>query len=877
MEQKFLDREGIKYLWSQISLEDYPNNETLVAILNAIDETKADKSEIVKLANSWNNLQDIPETHQFGITYSDTLTWDGNIEDSMFSTTIANVDNMIYYLVSEETPDLHEFTTGIVSDSTGDTTTIDIVDLAEFFESPFPIYAALYADSLPVMVVMTQSATQNGIGYKKGIYLPVSTDGVHITSVQIPGCDLVSVKTNFIDNKLLEFMEVSNGDTLKWDGNTYGLESHLADGCWKVSDILPTYEDLSRGGIMTLTSAQGEQVSMAFTEEDIDLQDFGFEIGIPGTLETLFYIVTVDNGIVGGEEHSKGIYLPAFEGTYTSALTINGFDGFKTAKIKSEYLEGVNIKNKTADWSQNDVTAADYIKNRTHYEVESFVNERVNIENGSLIWEGSGMGSNGEKFLLTTDLGFVVDVNNPPNLEYSYVYYGTTHNETIEWTLIAPNVYFGGTGIDGCELMLALEDNAKIIDSDGTVVLTFESKGLYGPTYDVSGSVSAPGYPFNKNNTEIKTLDVKYLPKHLQFGEGAALIGNVLDWDGEIGYKYSVSLMQDNNGMVATHISDNIPTLADLQKGGSITVVSDILGNSTTAEFTSDMVADLGGALVIGDLSSDTTIYYVAIIQTPNLEYQGVIFQKTGVYFIETIVNNISYLCTTHLSLNGYTFTEKGIKPIEQKYLPESLHFGEVPVTLYGSTKIEDGNLVWDGNSDGMVSAVNNGSISWVVSDDTRLYDFSTITVTYDYRGTVYTYNFSDSTPNYTLITDKFKLFTGGPHDISVAVVTEDFCNVSIGNVTATFPKKGIYLASAYGPYTISVDGFDFTESYIKTIDEKYLPETNIITGTPGQFVVIGDDGKPMAQTITMNKYYKGSEEPDSTLGEDGDLYLVRG
>ena len=46
MAQKFLDAEGIKYLWSKISMEDYPNNETLIAILKAIDQTKADKTEI---------------------------------------------------------------------------------------------------------------------------------------------------------------------------------------------------------------------------------------------------------------------------------------------------------------------------------------------------------------------------------------------------------------------------------------------------------------------------------------------------------------------------------------------------------------------------------------------------------------------------------------------------------------------------------------------------------------------------------------------------------------------------------------------------------------------------------------------------------------
>lgn len=41
--KKFLDIEGVKALWNQVNLNDYPNNDTLVAILNAIDETKQDK------------------------------------------------------------------------------------------------------------------------------------------------------------------------------------------------------------------------------------------------------------------------------------------------------------------------------------------------------------------------------------------------------------------------------------------------------------------------------------------------------------------------------------------------------------------------------------------------------------------------------------------------------------------------------------------------------------------------------------------------------------------------------------------------------------------------------------------------------------------
>ena len=45
----FLDKNGVRYLWSQLSLEDYPNNEVLVAVINAIDESKADKAEIPEI------------------------------------------------------------------------------------------------------------------------------------------------------------------------------------------------------------------------------------------------------------------------------------------------------------------------------------------------------------------------------------------------------------------------------------------------------------------------------------------------------------------------------------------------------------------------------------------------------------------------------------------------------------------------------------------------------------------------------------------------------------------------------------------------------------------------------------------------------------
>ena len=63
MEQKFLDKEGIKYLWSQLSLEDYPNNETLIAVLNAIDATKANKDEILAKTEQELTTEEIQQIH----------------------------------------------------------------------------------------------------------------------------------------------------------------------------------------------------------------------------------------------------------------------------------------------------------------------------------------------------------------------------------------------------------------------------------------------------------------------------------------------------------------------------------------------------------------------------------------------------------------------------------------------------------------------------------------------------------------------------------------------------------------------------------------------------------------------------------------------
>ena len=45
-QMKVLTADGVKILYDLLSLQDYPNNDVLMAVINAIDNTKLDKNKI---------------------------------------------------------------------------------------------------------------------------------------------------------------------------------------------------------------------------------------------------------------------------------------------------------------------------------------------------------------------------------------------------------------------------------------------------------------------------------------------------------------------------------------------------------------------------------------------------------------------------------------------------------------------------------------------------------------------------------------------------------------------------------------------------------------------------------------------------------------
>ena len=94
---KYLDEKGIQHLWGKLSLEDYPNHETLIAVLNAIDETKADKDTIPSKVSQLENDSKFTTQEEVDILFkrlsADTVLRFYCIEDV---TIILNGESTVY-------------------------------------------------------------------------------------------------------------------------------------------------------------------------------------------------------------------------------------------------------------------------------------------------------------------------------------------------------------------------------------------------------------------------------------------------------------------------------------------------------------------------------------------------------------------------------------------------------------------------------------------------------------------------------------------------------------------------------------------------------------------------------------------------------------
>lgn len=763
-------------------------------------------------------------------TGGDTLTWDGKPSEYYHEGSVGTL-----YFVSSATPTMEDLANGVTLSSVanGQIETESLTSDQVYDHGSVIVLAA----GVAVIVLDETKPTNWGSFEKKGVYFIKTTDG-YLTSLTINGYtgfttteSQTKIKTKYLPEHLQFGDNITITDVLTWDGNMEGaldISNRAGQYLVKLSDDIPTLEDLANGGtatvflggaveILEFTYYVDEQGCLTARNDAWGDPDIGMYC--PIILPTEFDMFGDGSVIV-----PKGVWSFCFTGSDDSmkpvSFKINGYT-FVEGEIKSldikylpEFLQPaietapkVLVENMTVKGSADgqSYTAALSVTSALIEEGKTY----------TLIVDG----------VTYTDLVATVEQHDGATMRIIKTPSGVPHVQAVSnASITATEIYFGdsttGSGIAHATVTL-IENNGK----------------------------------------EKHVIKTQSLPKHLQFGESIIPVGNTLTWDGNIGDRYNVSLTVDNVTLTAVHIFDNIPTYEDLSKGGQLNQITEI-SNTDMGDgiFTVDNVTDMGDAVILswnGAVSGAA----VVVINKAGAQYDGITFEKAGIYFIEMKGGTTVVSRTVEFSINGYEFTEEVIEPLDIKYLPESHQFGDMGKTTYGSAEIVDGKLVWDGNTDGLISVgLLEGSL-YLLTDDINVYKAKNGTISY-FEGLNGTYTEVSSpfvdTGSMIPSTDKCIFFTNKKETISLAIVLEDNYNYMD---LVTFPKKGIYVSTPSGntkyPITLSVEGYRFQENNITKLDNKYLD----VLETVGGDTLTWDGNTDGLECVTLDaNYYKVSE-----------------
>ena len=280
------------------------------------------------------------------VTYSDTLTWDGNTE-GLESIDMLGDGSMVFYRVSDCIPTTSDFDSGYTVIGTyndGNTITEqDITGLSSVQEMDENSY--MIGEAAIVILIDNYSPTDTLVIERKGIYLKKS-DTMYVSSLTVSNYRFPTTTTKKLTAEYLEPFEVvtKGGDTLTWDGDTSGLDAceYMEDVVlYRVSDATPTLNDFVEGTKVGFTASgeieyQDVDISKIIQEENLILDP----------ISTNFVICLEDGTPFGDGVMNKGLYfIVASEyGMFTSYLTIPNYTGFTTTekKLKREYLIDTN-------------------------------------------------------------------------------------------------------------------------------------------------------------------------------------------------------------------------------------------------------------------------------------------------------------------------------------------------------------------------------------------------------------------------------------------------------------------------------------------------------------------------------------------------------
>ena len=301
-----------------------------------------------------------------------------------------------------------------------------------------------------------------------------------------------------------------------------------------------------------------------------------------------------------------------------------------------------------SDLSQSDPAAPDYVKNRTHYDDE--------IQIDTFVWDGNSEGRivvpKGDSGIFYTKISDVMptldDCSKGGKVVRTYPD-GRSVTATIKTSTTSINS--NGWLVIANSLVVVPEELVGVYFENDDC--TFPESGLYGigsdgvsPRYEIS-ITGFTGF----NERVLKKLDPKYLPDSIPYEE--TVFGDTLIWDGNA----------DGCAKVVEadyyKISDAIPTLEDVTKGGSVTRINT---GDTVQEYAIKTETLLSFA--------DGAFCYAQVVFSVSEEWAGVTIPGLNLTFPEAgtyVIGEIPYTIT----INGYSgFETTVVKKLDKKFLP---------------------------------------------------------------------------------------------------------------------------------------------------------------------------------------------------------------
>lgn len=637
-----------------------------------------------------------------------------------------------------------------------------------------------------------------------------------------------------IDRPFGDFPTEEGTDTVTSDDVVY-TKLH------RVSEFIPTLEDLQKGGSISYYRVSGGAITGSL--ETINFPEGYYTIGSSNnglmiSSDGVPMVIVSFNGkpqfgaITFSDITEPGVYFDQGKyGKCIHSLTINGYDGFK-------FYEARPIPKK---YLPEDIGAVKTVNNIAPDE-----NGNINIEcSGESSGGGSSKADSAFDLIRSDTLtwngdteGKVVAVNTvDPSLSYVRVSsliptlaelqkggsYATTGADGIpyEQPFTSENIVDSDTLINCFDgyVLIAKEDGASFVDEYTNCALP--KAGIYYAYFGAEGYTS-----------KLTITDYTGFAKPILKMDSLTPHGH--DWYGKTINKGNTVRSDDvvHGGYVK--VSDAVPTEAELRKGGTIRHYN---------------VADgkLSGDLIVGNYLDDP--YSISVLDEAIVVFYGVEvlvvisingssnvgalvidgITSPGVYFQQG-----KYSCTHSLTINEYTGFNYNLEKVPAELLPDNTGGGvsswsDLTDKPFGETTVMGDTLTWDGDMTGkeyvqLPSEDPEEKIYYVKISDAvptleDLQNGCTLSMVQEGQETVIPL----TAENFTDIGNAINF----PDGVGI-IAKED--NVDL--VDFILPTKGIYvMGMAINGETLlyisalTINNYTgFEMEVVKTIDPKYLP-----------------------------------------------------